>query len=425
MKLKDIDRNIQPPFESPDGVAVLDGIRYDASNGVLLHCIDSTKEEMVRLSLVFRAGTSMDSTPFVASAALNMLSEGSKGYSAEEIAEKLDFYGAYYDASIDRDYAVVTVCCLSKFFPQTLEVFADMVLNPLFPDKELRTYASKRKERLAIERSKISFVSRELFAQSLFGPSHPYGVSHDKERYDDLAPEVLKKFYSRHYTAGNCFAVSSGLISEENRALMLGLLERLPAGEVLSPPDMGAILSTPRAEKRMGEGLQVSIRVGRVLFPRMHPDFIPMQVLSTVLGGYFGSHLVKNLREKHGYTYGVFSAMVNLDSSGYLAIATEVGAEVKDKALKEIFREMELLRTKFISGDELSTVKNIMTGEMMRILDGPFGIADVMIENLQNNTDNGYISRFISEVRKVTPERLKEVAMKYFDPKDFIIVIVG
>lgn len=150
-----------------------------------------------------------------------------------------------------------------------------------------------------------------------------------------------------------------------------------------------------------------------------------MQVLSTILGGYFGSRLMQNLRERNGFTYGVYSAMVNFQQAGYLALATQVGCEVKEAALEEIAREIETLRQKPVSQEELSLVKNIMAGEMMRILDGPFGIADVTTENILCGFDNSHIQQNLERIRQTTPEELQALAQKYLAPEDLVTVVVG
>jgi predicted Zn-dependent peptidase len=150
-----------------------------------------------------------------------------------------------------------------------------------------------------------------------------------------------------------------------------------------------------------------------------------MQVLSTVLGGYFGSRLMQNLRERNGFTYGVFSAMVNFQQTGYLAIATQVGTEVTERALEEIAAEIEILRTELIPEEELELVKNIMAGEMMRILDGPFGIADVTTENILCGFDNSQIQHNLERIRRTTPEELLSLAQKYLNPADITTVIAG
>ena len=171
--------------------------------------------------------------------------------------------------------------------------------------------------------------------------------------------------------------------------------------------------------------VQSSIRMGRLLFDRTHEDFVPMQVLSTLLGGYFGSRLMQNLRERNGFTYGVFSAMVNFQQTGYLAIATQVGREVTDEALQQIAYEIEQLRKEPISEQELSLVKNIMAGEMMRILDGPFGIADVTTENILCGFDNSQIEENLRRIRNTTPDDILKLAQRYLAPEELVTVVAG
>lgn len=420
-----IDRNIEPAIRVPESVSVLFPKPSVAANGVKLYAIEAGEQEVIRLSLVFRAGTRFQPRPFVASATVNMLAEGTEKYSALEISEKTDFYGAYFDVSVDRDYAVVSLCCLTKFLPEMLDVLEQMVVHPVFPETELDIYKNKRKHHLQIEREKVSFRARELFGEALYGKGHPYGAYYATEEYDSLKSSQLKTFFKTYYHAGNCFAVSSGRASEADLALITGFLGRLPGGGAVSFTDLPEVKSLFHVTEERAEAVQSAIRIGKVLFPRTHPDFIGMQVLLMVLGGYFGSRLMSNLREERGYTYGVFATMVNLESSGYLAVGTEVGAEVTEDAVRQVFHEIARLRNETIGEDELAMVKNMITGEFMRILDGPFGIADVTIENIQNETDNEYVGRYLKEVREITPQRLKALAEKYLTEEGFVTVVVG
>lgn len=171
--------------------------------------------------------------------------------------------------------------------------------------------------------------------------------------------------------------------------------------------------------------VQSSIRIGRLLFPRQHPDFLGMQVVASALGGYFGSRLMQNLREEHGYTYGVVAAMVNFEREGYFAVAAQVGTEVTQEALREIYAEIERLRAEPMPEGELSLVKNIMVGEMMRILDGPFGIADVTIENILCGRDHTVINENIRRIQAMTPADVQQLARKYLSREELVTVIAG
>lgn len=415
----------QPSIVIPDNIDVPEAEIHTAANGVKIYSIPATEYDVVRFSFIFGAGSSAQDVAFCASTTANMLAEGSSSMTAAQISEQLDYYGSYFDVSLDRDWCVITFVCLSKFFDRTLAIAREVLLDPQFPEEELRTYTAKSRQTLLINRTKTDFNAREVFARSLFGAAHPYGASSDALLYDKLRREDLLKFYKKYYTAENCFVVASGNIDDTRLKALEDFAAQLPGNPDTAHPEFPIPVSQPAASKKMEGAVQTAIRIGRVLFPREHPDFIGMQVAATVLGGYFGSRLVRNLREEHGYTYGAYSAMVNFNRSGYIAIATEVGTQFSEDAVRQIFVEIERLRTESVPEEELSLVKNIMAGEVMRILDGPFGIADVTIENIQTGFGNSYIKSFIDEVRAVTPEQVLSLAVKYLNPKDLTTVTVG
>ncbi len=434
---------LQPPRPLPPKAVELPQVeKVVLANGLPVYLIVTQGQEVARVSFVWAAGSAIGLTggfasaagkPFVASSTLNLLAEGSENLTAHEIAERLDFVGSYFDVSMDRDYALMTFCSLEKFFEPTLEMMAEIVLKPAFPSEEVEIYTKKRMERLAMERSKPATKAREAFSAALFGAGHPYGISSPEAEYMKVTREDVAEFYKRFYGADNCFVVCS-LGAGTRKEALLELLGRMPVG---SREEAGGEFPAAVSERRrmvtIEGAVQSAIRVGRILFPRQHPDFVGMQVVATILGGYFGSRLVQNLREQRGYTYGVMAAMVNLKHAGYLAIATEVAAEATNDATEQIFNEMERLKTEPVGDDELENVKRSMLGEVARILDGPFGIVDVVIENIQvgRNADGGcgyainYLNEFIKEVETITPARIIELARKYLDREKFTTVVVG
>ncbi len=408
----------------PERLEITPAVEHNLSNRMKLYTLQADEFEVVRLSLVFHAGPVTQSAPFVAGATANLLAEGSEHLSGREIAEQLDFYGSYFEVNLDRDYIYISFCALHKYIRQTLEMAAEILLRPAFPEQEVITYRTKRRQQLAIERQKVDVQARERFVEALFGVEHPYGICHPESAYDNLTREMLIDHYRRHYTASNGIAVCSGRIDPEALDAIVDLCKRFPTGEPFAAP-------FPPTESRhewfveRPKAVQSAIRIGRLLFPRNHPDFVGMQMVATLLGGYFGARLMHNLREVHGYTYGVMATMVNFEREGYFAIATQVGCEVTREALAEIFGEIERLRSELVSEEELTLSKNILTGEMMRILDGPFGIADVTIENILTENSNEIINRNLQEIRAITPERILNLAQRYLDPETLSTIVVG
>lgn len=408
-----------------DDVALRNAECRVLSNGVKLYTLASDEFEVLRISFVFGAGSVVQSRPFAATATANMLSEGSVEMSARDIAEKLDYHGSFFDVNVDRDYAYFNFCSLSKFVGATLDVAEQILLHPTFPEEEIRTYCNKRKQRLRIEREKVETKAREEFAKSLFGEAHPYGVSSPEEAYDTLRREDLLSIYERFYTAENCFVVCSGRINDEEMARVESLAGKFRSGSV------GDDILFPESTQRLfhlveqPDAVQSSIRIGRRLFTRTHPDFLGMQMVATALGGYFGSRLMQSLREERGLTYGVMSAMVNFSKDGYFAIATQVGVESTREAIDLIYKEVERLRSEPLSEDELEMVCRIMVGEIMRILDGPFGVADVTIENILCGVDNSIIEANVRRIASYTPLELQQLAIKYLDPEQLVCVVSG
>lgn len=420
-------KNSAPEISIPTDLSMPIINRVVSANGVPLHVVsDSSANGTVRLSLVFSAGTTSQSVPFSASSMVGMLSQGSKSMDAEQIAEQMDFHGSYFDMNIDRDFIVITICSLSKFFSQAVETLSEMLLYPIFPEEKLEIMRANRKQRLLVERSKAGYLARERFAAALFGKNHPYGVSSDGSLYDSLKREDLIAFYNRYIKSDNCFALIGGSASPSDIAAAIDLLSKLqPDTENTSNTTTIPAPTSERFAYLPFEGVQSAIRVGRILFSRSHPDFIPMQVLSTILGGYFGSRLIANLRVKNGYTYGIFATTINLQQSGYLAIATEVAASATEDAIEEIFNEMRLLSEELVSEEELSMVKNVMIGELMRIMDGSFGVIDIALESIQNGEKEDYVELFCRELEAITPERIQQLAKSYLRPEDMTITVVG
>lgn len=418
-----LNRSIQPEIVVPSKVKVIPYNHTSSAAGVPLYRLENSGYDVVRISLVFRAGVTQQDQPFLASATINNLTEGTVKHSAAEIADFIDYYGIIYDISVDMDYTIVTVCTLRHFFDKALGLISD-ILNPTFPDYELKIYAAKKKQLIAMQRAKIAYVAQEQLQNALFGEDNAYGKIYDTTDYDRLSSDKLNDFFKKHYTRENMFVVVSGDSTTDDMIKIGDIVDILPRGtkaSVFVPQAMPK--KDVYIEKK--ESVQSALKIGRVLFNKQHPDFVGMQVVAKVLGGYFGSRLIMSLREDKGYTYGIFSNMVNTDSTGYFIIAGEVIAAHTDDAVEAVFVEIEKLQQELVGEKELTMVKSVMIGEIMRILDGPFGVADVLIENIQNNKDNDNINALIAEIEGTTPERIRDLTKRYLKREELSTVVVG
>lgn len=422
-----VNRAIQPEFSLPSTIEIPAPQKHLTADKREVLWLKIGTQDIVRITLQFPAGTKYQQKMLQASSTIGLLSDGTKNYSAQELAEKLDFYGSHIDYSIDRDHAVISAFCLEKFLYQTLELLKEIVIYPAFDENEFETYRQKRKTTMAIEKAKVMYQAREQFAAALYGKDHPYGSFAEPEDYDALTVDDLKTFHRERYLNQGALLFVSGMVTEEVVAKVAEEFDTVISRSTADAPvvTLSGIPDPSRIYIQKDDAVQSAIRMGRVLFSRNHPDYSGMQVLATIFGGYFGSRLMANIREDKGYTYGIFSSLVPMQESGYLTISTEVGCGVTNPTIEEVVKEMQRLRTEAVSEEELSLVVNYLVGEMLRMLDGPFSIVDAILELYQSGLPVSFISEHFQKVKSVTSSELLELAIKYLDPKDYSEIVVG
>ncbi|MDR1021978.1 MAG: insulinase family protein [Prevotellaceae bacterium] len=421
-------RSSPPPVLLPEALPYAQPAVGTLSNGVALHTICAGTQDVVRVSLVFEAGARFQQHLLEARTTLALMSEGTKRFSGAQVADNFDFLGASCEPHIDKDFAMLTVYSLTRHLQKTLDTLSDMVLHPTFPEPELRTYCAKRKQQLRIDKERVAYVAREQLPALLYGRDHPYGLYADPEHYDALSCEWLHEFHRTFFTADRCFIVATGNVGERERKIIGDFFEQIPQApfarqpEAIPPP--GSQPAASLAIEKSG-AVQSALRVGRVLFDKLHPDFAAVHMLSVILGGYFGSRLMRNIREEKGYTYGVFASLISCKHTGYLSIGAEVGKEFGGAALDEISKELQRLCDEKIPDDELTLAKNHLCGEIMRSLDGPWALAESAIEDLQYGLAQRYAETLFNTVKCATAARLQQVAQQYLNPQSMTSVIVG
>jgi predicted Zn-dependent peptidase len=268
-------------------------------------------------------------------------------------------------------------------------------------------------------------LGAKAFSAALFGEDHPYGRSATVQDYTNLQRHDLIANHDSQIRSRVKYILVAGKLNDQT----LDVIEHHFGNDKrLEIPEFNFDISKtsePVSHVLKDGAVQNSIKVGRVLFNRKHSDFIGMQILSTVLGGYFGSRLMSNIREDKGYTYGIGAGLVSLQHSGYLSISTEVGADVCQPALNEIYFEIERLRKELIPNSELELVKNYMLGSILKSIDGPFQLSTKWKMYLRYGFGIDNHHNLIHKIKTITPERLKELANQYLQKEDLIQVTAG
>lgn len=339
--------------------------KSNLSNGIPVFSINVGTQEVVKIQLVFKAGIWFQSQPLEAFFTGQMLDEGTQDYSAAEIAEKLDDYGAFVHKKVNRDNACVDIYTLNKHLESVLTLVADMVKNPLFGDQELNRLRDQEKQEFIVRNQKVKHIAQKQFSALLFGNKHPYGASANVEDYNQITSSLLKDFHQKYYGSGNCRIFISGKINDSTLNLVNQFFGEKQWGvsKAIQLPIFTASSSVNLTHYSPKENvLQSAIRMGKRTIGRKHSDYFALSVVSTLFGGYFGSRLMSNIREDKGYTYGIYAGISPQLHDSSFTISSEVGSDVTQKALDEILFELKRLRTEKVKDEELSLVKNYMSG---------------------------------------------------------------
>jgi zinc protease len=422
-----LNRTIAPESNPVEHITLLQPGHKKLGNGCDLYYFNSGDQELVRIEWIFGNLRFDPEHPLLNLATNTMLTEGTSALTAAQIADRVDFYGAFLQAEYGYDQSQVTLFSLNKHLGNTLPVIKDLLTDSIFPEKELKTFIRNQQQKLQVGLQKNDVVARRLFNKALHGNTI-YGLAPEAADYEKLDREQLRAHFKQMYQPSNCTIIVAGKVDDE----ALRLLEEMFGNEWATdaaPADQTQPALVSNSEHFLyvekADALQSAIRMGMKTINRSHPDFPLLQVVNTILGGYFGSRLMANIREDKGYTYGIGSGMASMKQAGAIFIATEVGADVCKDAMAEIEKEINLLKTELVSQQELSLVRNYMLGSLLGSLENVMSHADKFKNVHFSGLDFGYYDRYTQSVKSITAEEVRQLANKYLNLDEFYKVIVG
>ena len=424
-----LDRTLPPLLRPLEAFEILRPERLEMKNGIQLNVIRAGSQEVVRLDLLIGGGQWHQTQALQALFTNRMLREGTPTMTSAQIAEKLDYYGAWLDLSSSVNCGFVTLYSLNKYFPRTLAIIADMLMNPSFPEKELEVVLETNRQQFLVNSSRVEVIARKHFNRSLFGEEHPFGRFAVESDYGRITPEVLREFYRKYYHSGNCTVYVSGKVTPEIIRCIEEHLGNAPWGEIKEVQPLELIEPRQTTEKHVfvekADALQSSLKMGCFMMDRVHPDFLKARVMVTLFGGYFGSRLMSNIREDKGYTYGIGAGIVNCPGSGVLAITTEADNQYIDSIITEVYREMDKMCNDLAPQEELEMVRNYMLGDFCRSYEGPFSLSEAWIYTKTADLDDDFFVRQVDSIRSITAEEIRTLAQRYLCKENLIEVVAG
>ncbi|HEX8271420.1 MAG TPA: pitrilysin family protein [Longimicrobiaceae bacterium] len=404
--------------------------RRTLANGLTVLYVRRPEVPAVQAVLVTRGGNSDDpaDVPGLAAFTAGMLDEGAGGRSSLQLSDALDQLGASLSASAGWDGAQVGLYVLRDRLPEALPLLADVVTRPDFPQAEVARVRDELVTELTRARDNPGAVASNAFASLVYGRQHPYGRLSTTSTARRLSRDRLVEFHRGFYRPGGSTLI---LVGDVDAATTHPLVERAFGSWQGGSPPAPAALPTPAAGQTRiylidkPGAPQSEVRIGHPAVARNNPDYFPMLVLNTLLGGSFTSRLQQNLREAHGYTYGARSSFGWRRGAGPFQAAAAVRTAVTDSSLVEFFKELNRIRSEPVPADELTRAKSYVALGLPRSLETNSSLAFGMAELATHGLDSGFYDSYVDRVMAVTAEDVQRVANRFVRPGEAVVVVVG
>jgi zinc protease len=420
--------NKTPAIKDIDKVVFLPVEEINLSNGLKLYLINAGDQPVCKIDVVFDAGMANYKNRVLPSAVNALLNDGTSSHSAGQLADLIDGKGAFFMAGSQMDYAKTTLFSLSRFATDVLPVFIEMINDSIFPGEEVELYKANMKQQFLIQSERVNVQSIQALLNAMFGKDGAYGDPTSISDYDMLKRDQIFEFYREKVQHAPRMIIASGKIDNDLKEFIIKSFSHL---KIQSPKESVPKIfgSTSKPEewiKIPGKNTnQVSMRLGRIGLSKEHPDYWVLSILSTILGGYFGSRLNKVLREEKGLTYGVHSYITHFKNSSYFSIHSELNRDNWEEAYAETLSVFDDLKTNLVEKEELEMVVRYIKGNLLQSFDGPFAQSNYLMTSLMLGLDKNRAHLYFDYLDHVTPEEIRVSAQNYLNENSFYKVVAG
>ena len=405
--------------------------RHALDNGLTVILMEYKKVPVVHFRMVVRGGSALDSTGFegVAGMTTSIMREGTETRSSTEIANAIDFVGGSLSVAAGADYCAANAEVLKKDVATGLELFADVILRPSFPEEEINRERKQRLANLEGLKEDQSSIASITFNKNAYG-THPYGRQSfgTKASLDAIERHDLVEFHKKIFVPNNTTLVVVGDFTS------LEMLDKITAafGQWKKGEPLAVTIQQPaKLEGRKivlvnkSDATQTQMVFGNTGIDIKSPDYFAVQVANTIFGGGFTSRLVDELRVKRSLTYGVRSSFGASMYGGTYSISTFTKNETVNEMMDAVLNEIKKYRAKGASPEELKKGQNYIAGNFARSLQSPEALASRLTDIELYGFPRNHLETYIQRLRAVTLDDVQRVAQKYFLLDDLLIVLVA
>jgi zinc protease len=417
-----LDRSQAPPFQLSSDFSLAQPEIFSLGSGVNLFAFRQLQQDAVKLELIFTAGKWYEPALGISHFASQMLPKGTNGKNSFQIAEALDSLGAHLEISPGFDVSTLSLFALRNKLLAAVSILSEILERPAFNEMDLRQMKDIFIQGLRVNNQKTSVVASKKIRQVIFGDAHPYGSSVEEADVTRISVTAISEFYHRQFSLQS--------------AMLVGRLTDAELKEVISLISTGRSRESEERRFERASGLsqaiaqpgsvQASLRLGKKCIVKGdNKEYFDAVMFNHILGGFFGSRLMKNIREEKGLTYGIHSSLHHFLHDSFWAISAEVNQLNAAAAIAEIKHEIIALQEQLVPEDELDVARNHFIGSWQSENSTMFAIAEKVKSIQLWGLPPDYYTHLLKHIQHITPLQIQAVAQSHFDTQDLLEIQVG
>ena len=399
-------------------------------NGLKVVCAEDHHLPKISIRFALPVGRVHDSEDLqgLAQMAAEMLKEGTASRSSRDISSTIDRLAIDYDADVAMEHTVVSLAFLEQHLEAGLELLADLVRNPSFPEVEFEKVRARWHGSLLSQRSDPAFLANERVFKEIF-ETHPYSnVSVPLDHLQAFSCSDLKSFFNNYFQPRGAYLMMAGAVGLDQA---VALAERYFGDWEKKEVAGSQFPEVARLENRRvvvvdrPNSVQTKLLIGTRTCPQSDPDFVKLKLTNQILGGGASARLFLNLREDKGYTYGAYSFLKQYKRDGVLLFSANVRSDVSGESVGEVFNELNRMRQTPAAEEEVERSKSELVGSFLRQLETPASVGSLEVVRLLMELPSDYYGNYLPAIQELTSAEIRTIAQRFFDPDTMLVALVG
>lgn len=425
--MNDDFRAIAPPIKRMEAITIPEVETMELPNGALLHIYHNSDSDISHITVLTPGGQAEGHTPGISALRSVMMREGTADYSGGEIAEILDYNGAWIKNGVHPHHTLTGMFSLNSRLEKVLPVLASLTMRADFPEEPMKVRRDMLSQNIAVAMEDVNFIAGCDSDCLIMGDTHPLAVIDTPQSINRISRDDLLRFNDLHSATEGMHIFLCGNITPTVRTMVtdtFGALPRRAGNPMLIRPFEPAEAGSEMRKNRPGAA-QSSVLLTLPAIGRSHPDYLPLHLTVAALGGYFGSRLMTNIREEKGLTYGISATLMGYIDGAYIQISADTDNRHVERLIEEVRHEIKRMATEPPRGEELERLRQHALSAQAATLDSPLNIIDHYVTAVVSGMPDGYFNARQKTIEALTSGKLAEMAERYLKVDSLRTAIAG